>query len=486
MSNRRRILFAIPKVKSMYGDDKGKPLYPHVGIAYLTSILKKNGYQVKIYDQGVEPDIQILFDLIKSYQPNIIGTTGFSYAYGYLEELIQNIKLVTSTPIIVGGPHVSAINSKILLDTPADFGLRGEGDVSFPLFLSQFFKKTPNYKNIPGLIWKNNQKIIENPKPPYILNLDSLPIPDYNAFNFKLYPCFKEKLIPLITSRGCPYGCSYCSVRLSMGQCFRPRSAENVFKEIKYWYHKGFRKIDINDDCFTLDLKRAEKICDLIIDNHLNLKIQLYNGIRVDCVSQKLLSKLKQVGCIFIAYGCESGSQKIIDKIGKNIKLEQVTQAVNWTNSAGIKNAVNFIIGHPSETYSDALETLSFAKSLNTNFVNFYNLVPYPGTPAYDWAVKNARFLYPKESYLQTISYRDNSPIFDTPEFTAPQRHHIMEVGFNLYEKKLLSFRLGKHLGAMIYILTRNKNISQFSHWLLINSSPVRLLVEKLIEKSKK
>ena len=483
---RKKILFAIPKVKSMYGDDNGKPLYPHVGIAYLTAILKKVGYQVKIYDQGVEPDIQVLFNLIKSYQPDIVGTTGFSYASGYLEKLINDIKSFTSTPVIVGGPHVSAINSKILLDTPADFALCQEGDVSFPLFLTQFFNKSPNYKTVPGLIWKSGQKIIENPKPPYILDLDRLPFPDYAAFNFKLYPCYKENLIPLITSRGCPYGCSYCSVRLSMGQCFRPRSAENVFKEINHWYQKGFNKIDINDDCFTLDLNRAEKICDLIIKNHLTLKIQLYNGIRVDRVSRKLLSKLKQAGCIFIAYGCESGSQKVIDSIGKNIKLEQVVQAINWTNAAGIKNAVNFIIGHPDETYSDAIKTLEFAKSLDTNFVNFYNLVPYPGTSAYNWAVKNARFLFPKESYLQTISYRDNSPIFDTPEFTAAQKRRVMKIGFSLYEKKLLTFRLGRHLGFIVYLFTRNKTFSRLGHWLLVNSKPVGFLVQKLIEKSKK
>lgn len=470
----------------MYGDDRGKPLYPHVGVAYLTAVLKEKGYQVKIYDQGVEPDINILFQLIKSYKPDIIGTNGFSYAYGFLEELIKNIKSVTQIPVIVGGPHVSAINSKILKDTQADFAIVGEGESSFPLFLTQYFQKKPDYKKIPGLIWRQKGQIIQNKKPPYITDLDSLLLPDYQAFNFKLYPCFAEKLIPLITSRGCPYGCTYCSVRLSMGQCFRPRSAKNVIQEIKYWYKKGYTKFDINDDCFTLDLKRAEDICDLIVSNHLNIKIQLYNGIRVDRVSPQLLSKLKQAGCIFIAYGCESGSQKVISKIGKNIRLEQVVKAVDWTNAAGIKNAVNFIIGHQDETFQDAQESISFAKKLKSNFVNFYNLVPYPGTPAYDWAIKNAYFLYPQESYLQTISYRDNTPIFDTPEFTADQRRQIMKIGFDLYEKKLLTFRLGKTLGFTAYLLTRNPFISNISHWLLVNSSATRKIIGKLIENSKK
>lgn len=482
----KRILFTIPKVKSMYGDNQAKPLYPHVGIAYLTAVLKRQGYSVKIFDHGVENNINVLLKLIKTYKPHLIGTTGFSYAYGYFENLIKTIKSVSSIPIIVGGPHVSAINSQILINTPADFALSGEGEISLPLFLKQYFSSKHNYQSIPGLIWKKNNQIITNKKSPYILKLDQLPFPDFYAFNFKLYPCYREKIIPLITSRGCPYGCSYCSVKLSMGQCFRPRSAKNVFEEIKYWHDKGFDKFDINDDCFTLDLKRAEDICDLIINSRFKLTIQLYNGIRVDRVSEKLLFKLKKAGCIFIAYGCESGSQKIINKIHKNITLKQVKTAVNLTNKVGIKNAVNFIIGHQDENYSDALKTLKFAKSLNSNFVNFYNLVPYPGTEAYDWAIKNAKFLVPKETYLKDISYRDNIPIFETKKFTAKQKSHIMKIGFNLYEKKLLQFRLGKNFGYFIYLLTRNQIISNFGHWLLTNNNTFNNLITKIIKKSKK
>ena len=480
----KKILFTIPKVKSMYGDNHAKPLYPHVGIAYLTTILKKLGYSVKIFDDGVENDLQKLNKLIKIYKPDLIGITGFSYAYGYFEELIKNIKKNTATPIIAGGPHVSAIGKQILTDTPANFAMVGEAENSFPLFLKQFFSSKPSYQEIPGLIWQKNKQIIVNKKSPYIIKLDEIPFPDFNAFKFNLYPCYQEKIIPIITSRGCPYGCTYCSVRLSMGQCFRPRSAQNVFEEIKYWYDQGFNRLDINDDCFTLDLKRSEDICDLIINNKLNLTIQLYNGIRVDRISENLLRKLKQAGCIFISYGCESGSQKIINKIHKNITLKQVKDAVNLTNKVGIKNAVNFIIGHQGETYQDALKTLKFAQSLNSNFVNFYNLVPYPGTEAYDWAIKNANFLVPKDTFLKDISYRDNIPIFETKEFTAKQKNEIMKIGFNLYERKLFEFRLGKKLGFLVYLVTRNQTIAKLSHSLM-NNKFFNLLISKLTKKSK-
>lgn len=450
-----KVLFVVPETKSMFGEVKGLPPHPHVGIAYLISILKKNKIQVKVFDEGIEEDKKELFTVIDDFEPNVIGITGFSYAYIFLEELIKRIKKYIETPVIVGGPHIAATGDEIIRSTSADFALLGEGENYFLEFLKQFEKKTSDFSKVPGLIWKKKGKILSNPLGSFIKDLDKLPLPDYEAFKLEKYPCFLEKSLPILTSRGCPYGCNYCSVKLSMGRGFRPRSPGNVIAEIKHWYKKGFQSFDINDDCFTLDLGRAEKICDLITKNKLKVKFQLYNGVRADRVTPNLLKKLKKAGCTFIAYGCESGNQKTLKRIKKNITLDQVRRAVDWTNKAGIRNAVNFIIGHEMETYEEALDTLKFAKSLPTNFVNFYNLVPYPGTEVYNWAIKNSHFLMPKRTFLKEISYRDNIPIFETKEFTKRQREEVMRKGFALYEKKVLQFRLGKTLGLLVFWATR-------------------------------
>ncbi len=482
-----KILFIIPEIKSMFGTERGIPIHPHVGIAYLVSVLKKNKYPFKIIDCGVEDNWLLkLKEDLKEFKPDLIGITGFSYAYNYLYQTIKETKSVTKVPIILGGPHVSATKEKVLTDTKVNFALYGEGETSFISFIKEFKNPKPNYRNVPNLIWKDNNKIIINPPASLIFKLDDLPFPDYQSFKLEKYPCFNEKIIPIITSRGCPFGCTYCSVRLSMGQAFRPRSPQNVLKEIKLWYQKGFTSFDINDDCFTLDINRAEKICDLIIKSKLNIKFQLYNGIRVNNITLKLLKKLKKAGCYFIAYGCESGSQKTLDRIKKGITLDQVRDAVKFTNQAKIKHAVNFIIGHQNETYQDALETLSFAKSLNCDYVNFYNLVPYPGTEVYDWAIKHAHFLYPKSQYLKNVSYRDINPIFETKEFTKEQRIKIMKKGFNLYEKKLFQFRFGKILGIFFYLITRIPIISLVSRKLVYNNKFLNKLFIFLISKSKR
>ena len=454
-----KILFVIPKTKTMFGDDPGEKSlsgYPHVGIAYLVSFLEKNSpsTKIKIYDEQADGS-QKLTIMIKDFKPDLIGITCFSYNYRYFYDLILKIKKITRVPLVLGGPHISAIRKDVLKETKADLAVKGEGEETACELIKELEKKKPDFKKIKGLIWRQKGKIIENEDRALIKNLDSLPFPDYEAFDLKKYTCLREKTLPLITSRGCPYGCNYCSVRLSMGCLFRPRSPQNVIDEIKFWYRKGFRKFLINDDCFTVDLKRAERICDLIIKNKLKISYELNNGIRVDRVTLGLLRKLKKSGCRFITYGCEAGNEKILKIIGKGITLNQVKKAVDLTNKAGIKNAVNFIIGHPNENYQTAMDSIKFAKSLPTGYVNFYSLVPYPGTKLFQWVSENAEFTMPVENYLRDLSYRDAFPTFETKDFPKRLRTKAIKKGFALYEKTIYQFRLGKHLGFFLFYLTR-------------------------------
>lgn len=458
-----KVLFAIPQYKPIYGGQKNPPPYPHVGIAYLAAVLKKENIPVEIYDEGVERDSRRLNDLINVFKPTIIGVTGFSFAYKFLYDLIKKIKSYSEIPVIVGGPHVAIMGKEIIKETGADFAFIGEGEEIFPVFLKELVKKQPDFGRIPGLIWKKGEKIVGNPPPIFIKDLDELPFPDYEAFSLEKYPCYRKKVLPLLTSRGCPYGCNYCSVRLSMGRGFRARTPKNILEEINHWVRKGYSNFEINDDCFSFDIDRAEKICDLISKEKLKIRFQLYNGIRVDKVSPSLLHKLKKAGCSFIAYGCETGNREVLKNIGKNITLEQVKQAVDWTNKAGIENAVNFIVGHKEETYPQALDSLRFAEKLPTNFVGFFGLIPYPGTEAYTWAVKNAHFLVPKKTFLETISYQGNTPIIETKEFTKEQREEVMKKGLALTEKKILQslqLKQGKVIGILVFLFTRSKIIT--------------------------
>lgn len=482
-----KILFVIPWTKTLFGGEKAVSGHPHLGIAYLSAVLKENKHEVRIFDQAIESNDQKLFELISGFNPDIVGVTVFSYCSDYASEIINQIKKQSQVPVIIGGPHVSAVKARVLEKIKADFALKGEGEISFLEFLGQIGKTQPQFDHVRGLIFRNKKgEIIENGNAPSIQDLDRLPFPDFSEFKFEKYSYFQTGTIPLITSRGCPYSCNYCSVKLSMGRTFRARSPENVIAEIEQWYRLGFTNFEINDDCFSLDLGRAEKICDLLVKKDLKITYQLYNGIRVDKLNEKLLKKMKDSGCVFISYGAESGNQEVINNIGKGITLKQIKKAVTLTNKVGIKNSVNFIIGHPGENYRKAKQTLRLAQKLPTNFVNVYNLIPYPGTDLFAWIEKKGTWLYPPDWVIANIGTRDLKPAFETPEFRKEERIKALREGFSLYEKTILKFRFGQILGTMAYILSRNKALLNLGIKLALGTPLGYRIYNKLTYRSKK
>ena len=449
-----RVQFIIPKNKSLLGHKYTPPGHPNIGIAYLGAFLKRHGHEVRVYDDGLKNGFN-LEDSIKEFRPDLIGLTSFSYCYDYAIECLEEIKTNFDIPVVLGGPHVSVARGAVFVDSKVDFAIKKEGEYSLLELINAIIQNKSDFSDIKNLIWKKDNQVIENQDRDFIISLDDLPFPDYSIFNINKYFCVEHHSTPLVTSRGCPYRCTYCSTLLSMGRIFRKRSAENVFQEIKQRFEEGYREFDINDDCFSLDMERANKICDLVIDSGLKIRFQCYNGLRVDRIDLELLKKMKSAGFYFLAFGCESGNQQVLSNIKKAITLEQVRNAVRWSKEAGIDCCVNFIIGHPTETYNQALDTLKFAKSLSCNYVNFSNLLPYPGTEAYDWILKNGNFLVNEKKYLRNFSTYDDRPIFETKEFTARQRERITKLGHDYYYKRILIWRLGGMLGLVVYCVTK-------------------------------
>jgi len=465
-----KILFVIPKLKSQSGR-KSLTVNPHIGVAYLCSFLKNNGIEIKVYDDGIVDNRVKLLSIINEFRPDLIGITVLSYCYNYARDLTKTIKANFKTPIVLGGPHINIAKESVLIETGAEFAIKHEGEYSLLELLNEMESGNNDFENIQGLIWKDDSgKIKENPDRSFIADLDSLPFPNYDYFDFKKYFCYEDKTLPIITSRGCPFGCNFCSVRLCMGKGFRARSAENVVQEFEQLAKKGWKKFLINDDCFTLDNQRAEKICDQLIAKKLDIGFQCVTGLRVDRITPQLLMKMKLAGCFYISYGCESGNEKILKIIKKGITLEQVRRAVEWTNTAGIPNSVNFIIGHTEETYQTAMDTVNFAKSLPVNFANFYNLVPYPGTEAYKWVKKHGTFLVPIENYLENIGVEHNKPVFETKDFTREQREAMAKLGFNFYRLKYLQYRFGKITGYLIFCITKFRFINKFAEFFVLET----------------
>jgi radical SAM superfamily enzyme YgiQ (UPF0313 family) len=456
-----RVLFINPWLKTLFGDEKARPGHPNLGLAYLIAVLKQNGIDdIDVFDQGLEDDDEVLFKKISRQKPDLIGITTFSYCFNYAMALIKEIKKFTNTPVIVGGPHVSAVKQEILYKTAADFAMKGESEASFLKFIIEF-GGSRDFASVGNLIGRSvNGTTFENDIEPLIKDVDRIPLPSYEIFRFERYNYYTAKTAPIITSRGCPYGCNYCSVKLSMGREFRPRSPENVVNEMKYMINTyGIERFEINDDCFNLDIDRAESICDLIRKENLNITYELYNGIRPDRVTERLLQKMKDSGCVFVSYGCESGNQDVVNGMGKALRIDKVKEAVVLTNKVGIKNSVNFIIGHKDETYDTAMESIKFARTLSSSFVNFYNIIPYPGTKLFEWVSNNASSMLPVDGYLCEIGSRDLEPVFETKEFPRAERIKALKQGYALYERTVLRFRLGRAVGFIAYLASRNRRI---------------------------
>ncbi len=446
-----RVLLAVSNLRSIFGDANAVPGHPHTGVAYLTAFLKSKGVTVDVYDERMDgPDK--LGELLKTPY-DLVGVTAFSYSLGHVYALLKKIKTLTQAPLVLGGPHVSVSKLAVLRDTPVDFAVKHEGELTVLELLERLKLPNPDFGSVLGLMWRDQGEPRENADRPLLQNLDELPLPDYDAFGIERYPCWTQKSIPLITQRGCPYKCNFCSVPVSMGGSFRARTPGNVLAEIEHWHARGFRHFQVNDDVFNLHPPRVLEICRLIIDRKLDITWELYNGMRVNAVTAEMLDLMKRSGCRLISYGCESGSPRILKIIRKGLTKDLVSKAVKLTYEAGIPCSVNFIVGHPTETYEDALESVRFAASLPASFINFYNDTPYPGTELFEWVRTSARLLYPE--YLTDLSYNSREPIYDSPEFPKEERIKILDMGRDLYERSVLRYRMGPILGPLGFWISR-------------------------------
>ena len=431
------------------------PEIPHNGVAALTIFLQQNKVEIKVVDERLGYSFKEILKQIQDFSPDLIGITMTSFCSKKVNMLVKWLKEHISIPILLGGAHISVMRKEALDYNDADFAIKHEGEYAI-LELLDAIKSNKGFEEIRGLIWRKDGKIIENPDREPIKDIDELPFPDYDSFELDKYYAWQNKIIPILTSRGCPFRCVFCSAGVVMGSRIRMRSPANVLEEIEYWYKKGIRTFDINDEIFTCNPKRVDEICDLIIKRGLKIKFRCYNGIRVDTVTQDLLKKMRDAGCTDIAFGVETGNEQIMKNIKKGITLEQARKAIGWAKSLGIRVRANFIVGHPGETMETAMDTLRFANEVGADEINFNNLVPYPGTELFGWVKANGKFIIPPEKYMNDLSsYKIRDPVFETKEFSAEERRKMIKLMTLATRRKYLESRLRKPATNIAFFISR-------------------------------
>ncbi|UCD09330.1 MAG: radical SAM protein [Dehalococcoidales bacterium] len=391
---------------------------PPMGLILLAAVLETKGYRVNIVDAnflGLKPaDIVPLLD-----DTDILGLTAMTPTVSRAIDIAREVKSTKpDLPVIMGGPHATLLPTETMAVAPeVDIIVRGEGEESFISLLSVLEDKKP-LENVPGITYRKASVVVNNPPSQEISDLDSLPFLAYHLLPLKSYRPHPPhgRALPfavLITSRGCPYNCGYCSKPV-FGKRFRGQSPARIADEIVWLQEQyGVREIAFYDDSFTLDMDRAYQIAEEIISRKLDIIWSCET--RVNLVDERLLKKMKQSGCYSISYGLESGSQKILDVIDKGTTLEQAVTAVRYTREAGIHAIGYFMIGSPGETPDTIRETIQFAKTLKVDFAQFSITTPFPGTRLYDLYLEGGGNPdIPWEDYVYAASSEGSAPVFES------------------------------------------------------------------------
>jgi anaerobic magnesium-protoporphyrin IX monomethyl ester cyclase len=372
--------------EKVYGDlhRSGGNMVP-LGLAYLAACLEKNGHDVDVIDCAVlDLDVEALSAKLKSADFQVAGITVMTPTASAAFLSAVAVKSANSnSKVVLGGPHVSALPAESLEECPAaDFVVKGEGEIIFPALIAAIEMKH-DYAGIPGLVYRENGEVVRTPESDSIRRLDDLPLPAYHLFPVKLYrpPLTKYRRLPtfsILTSRGCPHKCSFCSKAVH-GRIYRHRSVANVMQELellKTGY--GARGVAFQDSTLCQNKKWVYELCAAMIESKVDLEWSCLS--RVEQVDSGLLERMRQAGCWQISFGIESGSQRILDSLHKNCTLEQIETAVNAAHRAGIQVRATYMLAVPGETRRDIMATLKFAKKLGTMFASFQVTVPLPGT----------------------------------------------------------------------------------------------------------
>lgn len=447
-----RVTLLNPMVQDPLGLLKNpKKLHPKVspplGLAYVAAVLEENGVEVKIVDMHVEcMTISELQNHIVSFQPDIVGIGTLTPTFYRAIEEAQAIKQVNPNIIIVfGGVHPSFMYEEILQNySCVDFVVIGEGEYTM-LDLVNTLDNGQDVKNVRGIAYRAGERIYKTEKRPTIQNLDELPIPARHLFPMELYPEFRRGSIS--TSRGCPFKCVFCSASAFNGHQVRYHSVERILKEIKILKSEfGCSEITFNDDLFLFDRKRIFTLCHEIRKRNLDIKWGC--DARIDSVTPDLLRAMAEAGCTTILFGVESFSQKVLDTIGKQYKVQDAKRALRWARKAGILLQVTLVLGLPGEDDETFNETIKFIKDFQPEAAWAFFLSPYPGTEIYNNPEKFDITILSK----QWDRYGDFEPTTETPAMTQEkQRQH---------KRKFIEACYGSVEEALKQIWERKKNVS--------------------------
>ncbi|MCI1273746.1 MAG: B12-binding domain-containing radical SAM protein [Clostridiaceae bacterium] len=392
----KRILLIYPPSPVMNREDRCQqptkeliviPPLPPTDLMYLAAISEQVGLDAMIedYSQGgnFEQDL-------KTFKPDyLIVNVAMPTLENDLKVFVTAKKINPNIVTIAKGATFLTFSKDILEKNPdLDIVIRGEAELTLKEIL-----EGKQYFDILGMSYRNNGEIVENEIRPFIENLDELPFPARNLVDNSIYrrPDNNKVQATIKVSRGCPFHCFFCLATPTQGEKVRKRSVENIIEEIKECVEKyNITNFLFWSDIFDIDKSWTMDLCNKIIES--GLKITWSANTRADTADFEMAKLMYKSGCRLVSIGVESGSQYMLDKMGKNITLNDVRRTVKLFRKAKIRIYNYFVIGLPWETEETVEETIKFAIELNSDFISFYTATPLPGTRFYDYATEHSLF----------------------------------------------------------------------------------------------
>lgn len=360
---------------------------PPLGIAYMAGVLQENHIDVEILDASAEDmDFKDVEKELLKRKPDLVALTALTPTIGRALETAQVVKETLPDSIVVmGGYHPTFNFIETLEDENVDIVIRGEGEYIM-LNLVQALENQSSLHDVKGIVFedKNSKEIVVNPEAPLIQDLDELPFPALNLLPMKKYRLLDmdTHMTTMITTRGCPMQCSFCSSAAMHGKKIRERSVENIVDEIEYLKtNYDIDTIAFMDDTFTLKKRKVMAICDEILKR--NIEIIWGCTSRVDTLDEKLLKKMKEAGCITIFIGVESADQQQLDNMCKNTTIAKIENAFKIAHKLKIRTIASVALGMPGDTKEIMNKTVKFVHKLKPNYAIYSLATPYPGTRFY-------------------------------------------------------------------------------------------------------
>jgi radical SAM superfamily enzyme YgiQ (UPF0313 family) len=459
-----------PSSESMY---MVPAAWPPLGILYCAGVLMEEGIEVSILDQPAKGySLDQTLSWVKKEDPDILGFSVLLSAAKEAPKIAERVKADNPNMTIVFGNYHATFNAeRILKKYPfVDVVVRGEGEYT-SLELVRCLEKNGNLAEVEGITFRNKGRIVSTPDRPLIKDVDSLPFPDRNLtaahytstiFGVKVAT---KKFTTLISSRGCPFRCSFCGIRKFARGVWRPRSVENVIEELEFLQSEGYEQFLFADDNFTLNAKRVSKLCRRMKEEGMD--IEWFCDSRVDHVSYDMFREMVKAGCRCLFFGIESANQRILDYYKKGITPEQSERAVRKARKAGIDIIVgSFIVGAPDETRREIVNTLQFTNKLDIDVPDVNILGAHTGIDIWNDLV--AKGLIDEEKHWETgVCVPKDLP---TPVPYEEVRSLVYEYfrSFYLRPKQLLTeiLRTSKSSFRIAAILNNIANFNQFAETL--------------------